>query len=134
MIVEATIIDGPVQPLAALDVPHRDEVGAALVFDGIVRRTENGRPLVALDYEAYDGMAQRELLAVAASVAATHRVLSFRVWHSRGRVPVGAASLRVEIHSRHRKESLAAMDQFIDRLKRDVPIWKRAIFAADEPT
>ncbi|MFN0136835.1 MAG: molybdenum cofactor biosynthesis protein MoaE [Phycisphaerae bacterium] len=134
MIVEATIIDGPIPPLAALDTPLRDEVGAALVFDGIVRHTEDGRPLVALDYEAYDGMAKRELLAVAVSVAAAHGVLSFRVWHSRGRVPVGAASLRVVIHSRHRKESLAAMDEFIDRLKRDVPIWKHAVFAADGPT
>lgn len=125
----ASIVDGPLP--APRDASDSAEVGAYIVFDGIVRRTEDGRPLIALDYEAYEGMAQNELLALARDVATRHGVTSLHVWHSRGRVAVGEASLRVIVQSKHRKEVIAALDEFVDRLKRDVPIWKHPVFASE---
>jgi molybdopterin synthase catalytic subunit len=35
------------------------------------------------------------------------------------------------VAGRHRAESIAAMDEFIATMKRDVPIWKKAVFAAE---
>lgn len=107
-------------------------VGAALRFEGIVRRAEPGedgeRDLVALDYQTYDPMAERELCALARSVAGQHGLLSCIALHSRGRVNVGEASFILLVESPHRAEALAAMADFIDRLKRDVPIWKRPVW------
>jgi molybdopterin synthase catalytic subunit len=40
---------------------------------------------------------------------------------------VGQRSFRLTVHARHRAESLAAVGEFIDRMKRDVPIWKTAL-------
>lgn len=102
------------------------ESGAALVFDGIVRRMESGKPLKGLLYEAYEPMASRILENLAQGIVTKHGLHSLGVAHSKGLVLVGQRSLRVEIRAAHRTEALAAMSEFIDALKRDVPIWKTA--------
>ncbi|MFN0010069.1 MAG: molybdopterin synthase catalytic subunit [Phycisphaerales bacterium] len=107
-----------------------------LRFEGIVRRSEPceqsagaARNLLALDYEAYDPMAQRELESLARDVLARHGLISILVLHSRGRVAVGEVSFVLEVGAAHRAETLAAVAEFIDRLKRDVPIWKEPVWA-----
>lgn len=130
--VRVEIVDGPVSSAEpADDAGVASGVGATLEFEGIVRGTEDGRPIEGLDYAAYEPMATRQLLALAEDVLHRHGLLGVRVAHSRGRVPVGRCSFRLSIWSRHRKEGLAAADEFIDRLKRDVPIWKSAVWSAE---
>lgn len=129
MSITIRFIDGPIPPLDAPPAPHADSAGAFLSFDGIVRPLEDGRPLLALDYQHYQPMAERQLAALAADTLATHNLISLSCTHSRGRVPAGHCSLRVIIHAAHRAEALAAMAAFIDRLKRDVPIWKHPVWA-----
>lgn len=111
-------------------------VGAAIRFEGIVRRgeprEEGGRrehDLLALDYKTYDPMAEQELLALARGVAERHGLIALATLHSRGRVAVGEVSFVLMIESAHRAEALAAMADFIDRLKQDVPIWKVPVWA-----
>lgn len=136
----AAILDGPLTPQAQAgalrhaqpaDSPGAD--GALLRFEGIVRRPEPDhtgklRSLLALDYETYDPMAQRELESLALDILARHSLASIAVLHSRGRVAVGEVSFVLIIRSPHRAESLAAMGEFIDRMKQDVPIWKRPVW------
>lgn len=133
MSIDVAILDGP---LPAAETPacraNADQrAGAMVCFDGVVRALEDGRTLIALDYQTYEPMAQNQLRELAAEVSARHGLLNIRVWHSRGRVPVGTVSFRLAIDAPHRKEALAAMDEFIDRMKRDVPIWKSPVFADD---
>jgi molybdopterin synthase catalytic subunit len=128
MSVAILILDGPLP--AHQPVRPSDANGAIVVFDGIVRAVEASDRIDALDYEVYEPMATRQLAALAEQMIEKHRVSSMRVWHSRGRVPVGGSSFRLEVVAPHRKESLQAMDEFIDRMKRDVPIWKRVVRAA----
>ena len=128
MSVTVSIIDGPLgAPVMAPDAAHPGRTGALLVFEGIVRREENGGDIEALAYEAYEPMASLVLEKIAAEMVEKHGLLGLCVEHSRGVVPVGRASLRVTVASAHRAASLAAMAEFIDLLKRDVPIWKKAV-------
>ena len=108
------------------------EAGAELVFYGRVRPHEEGREIIALDYEHYAGMAERELAALAAEAERRYALLGLEVLHRVGRVPVGEASLRVVTRSRHRQEGLAALAWFIAELKQRVPIWKWGVTAAGE--
>lgn len=119
-----TIIDGPL-PAPAPWSP--DGAGAVLCFDGVVRPTENDAPILALDYEVYHPMAEQQLQQLAHAMVEQHHLTALCVEHSRGRVRVGECSFRLRIASPHRKEGLAAMDTFIDRMKRDVPIWKTPV-------
>lgn len=112
------------------------QVGASLRFEGIVRRREpraaeggaSSGDLIALDYQTYDPMAERQLLLLGRDVAARHGLLALAALHSRGRVGVGEASFVLIVESAHRAEALAAMADFIDQLKRDVPIWKHPVW------
>ena len=124
MSIGISILEGPLEPHKPAPVP--DGAGAVLVFEGIVRRREGDREIEALDYQAYEPMAQDQLRRLAEDLVQRHGLIAIDVWHSRGRVAVGGCSFRLIIHAPHRKEALAAMDEFIDRLKRDVPIWKSA--------
>ena len=101
------------------------QTGAVLVFEGIVRSEEDGQRINALIYTAYEPMATMELTKLAQDVCTRHSLARITVEHSRGRVRVGEVSFRLTIRSPHRKQALAAMDEFIDRMKRDVPIWKK---------
>lgn len=130
MTIDVRIIDGPVPaPLRAWAGGDPDAAaGAVVTFLGVVRAQEQGRPIVALDYQAYEPMATRQLLVIARELASASGLIRVGVTHSRGRVPVGAASLRVEIASPHRAEALETMGRLLDRLKREVPIWKTPVY------
>lgn len=126
MNVDIELIEGPLGPSA----PWRPAgAGAVVTFEGVVRPSEAGRPLEALDYEAYEPMTTRELRRMSEDVCEVHGLVGMRVAHSVGRVPVHRCSFRLEVAGAHRKEALSAMDAFIDRLKRTVPLWKVPVWA-----
>ncbi len=102
------------------------ETGAFVEFHGIVRELEDGRPLAGLDYEAYEPMARRVLQRHLEELGEIHRCQAVRFIHRTGWVPVGEASLYIGVASAHRVEALRFLADSIDRLKLDVPIWKRA--------
>lgn len=102
----------------------RPDCGAVVEFHGVVREAENQLPITALVYEAYRPMAERLLRDHLEAVLQTHECRVGLVHHRIGTVPIGEASLYVAVASPHRKEALAAVGDFIDRLKSDVPIWK----------
>lgn len=135
MSVQVTILDGALPPPPPSPSPsetgasYPDGCGAWVRFEGIVRRIENERPIEALEYEAYEPMAQKTITRIAEELVRKHGLIAMTVLHSRGRVAVGECSFRLDVLSGHRKEALAAMDEFIDRLKKDVPIWKRAVWS-----
>jgi len=115
-------------PLNHLPQPFScDGAGAVVCFDGIVRPTENGRTIRGLEYEAYEPMARNLLVEIGEELVRRYDFVGLFVEHSKGFVEVGDCSFRLQIAGRHRQESLAAMSEFIDRLKQDVPIWKTAV-------
>ncbi|WP_035612546.1 molybdenum cofactor biosynthesis protein MoaE [Haloferula sp. BvORR071] len=101
------------------------EIGAAVEFRGIVREMEQGNPLSGLFYEAYEPMARRVLERHFAELAALHPCAAVHFIHRTGWVPVGEASLFIRVLSAHRGQALSFLAESIDRLKQDVPIWKR---------
>ncbi len=104
--------------------------GAWIEFRGVVRGEENGQPIAALEYEAYAPMAEREMRRILDELAREHPCLAARVVHRVGLIPVGEAAIYVGVAGRHRAEALALLAAFMDRLKQDVPIWKRRALAA----
>ncbi|MCK4871649.1 MAG: molybdenum cofactor biosynthesis protein MoaE [Phycisphaerales bacterium] len=121
-----TIVDGPLESAKPWTV---SDAGAVVEFEGLVRPLEQDRPIDALDYEAYEPMATKMLTQIADEVASKHSLLAIRVLHSAGRVPAGECSFRLHLAAAHRKPAIAAMDEFIDRMKQDVPIWKTPVWS-----
>jgi molybdopterin molybdotransferase len=105
--------------------PQLDSTGAWLEFRGVVRGEENGGKISALEYEAYPEMAEREIRRLLEEISKKTPCLAAKVIHRVGIIPVGETAIYVGVASRHRAEAIALVGEFMDRLKRDVPIWKR---------
>ncbi|MEM9346074.1 MAG: molybdenum cofactor biosynthesis protein MoaE [Planctomycetota bacterium] len=118
-------VQGPIEsPL----LPDTGSAGAMLTFQGVIRPYEDSRMLEGLDYSHYEPMATRQLQQLAIRAFQTYELVHIQITHSLGFVPIHQTSLHIVIASKHRKASLLAMDQVLDDLKRDVPIWKTPIF------
>ena len=113
-------------PALPSDETHTND-GGELQFYGRVRDMENGQPIVALDYEHYEGMAEKELQKLGEELLEKFSINELDCIHRIGKIPVGEAALRVTIWSKHRTEALDAMAWFISQLKKEVPIWKNAV-------
>lgn len=98
--------------------------GAVVEFRGVVRPDEDGRVITGLNYEAYRGMAEREMERIARELL--HRVpcLDVHIAHRVGHIPIGETAILVRATARHRKPALEFVALFMDQLKADVPIWK----------
>ena len=107
--------------------------GAYAEFSGRVRGLENGAAISALEYEAYSPMAENEMHRILAGLAAAHPCLAVKVIHRIGVVPVGETAIYVGIAARHREEAFALLAEFMNRLKRDVPVWKRRALPETRP-
>jgi molybdopterin synthase catalytic subunit len=135
-VIHVTITHGPLARLrdAQADLFREQGVGALVYFEGIIRPIEDNRPIEGIEYEVYEPMAQNTLTDLAAQAIAEFGVLAITVEHSKGTVPKFECSFRLQVASAHRKEGLAAVDWFIETMKRDVPIWKHMQWADHTPS
>ncbi len=107
--------------------------GAVVEFSGMVRGEEQGKVISALEYEAYPEMAEYQIRRLLEALASRHGCLAARVVHRLGIVPVGQLAIYLGVAARHRAEGIAFLAEFMDRLKQDVPIWKRRALAIPPP-
>lgn len=126
-LVRIEIVEGPID-VGSLGSSGIDGVGSRVRFEGVVRPLEHDRPIRGLEYQMYRPMTDEVLESIAREEASRSGVRAVLVWHSRGEVPAGAVSFVCEIGSEHRAEGLEALAAFIERMKRDAPIWKRPLF------
>jgi molybdopterin synthase catalytic subunit len=112
--------------LAAVADP---KAGAVVVFIGMTRDNNEGRDVERLEYEAYAGMAEKELAKIAAEARERWAVARIAVVHRTGVVRIGMASVVIAVSSAHRDDAFAAARFTIDRLKQVVPIWKKEFFS-----
>jgi molybdopterin synthase catalytic subunit len=96
-----------------------------VTFLGTVRDLTGEQVTVALDYEAYPGMAEKKLAEIEADTRARWPVGEVAIVHRLGRLDVGEVSVAVAVSCPHRADAFAACKHAIDRLKELVPIWKR---------
>jgi molybdopterin synthase catalytic subunit len=111
--------------LAAVEDPA---AGGVVSFTGLVRSTDGGREVTALEYTAHP-TALAELRRVAEAVVADLPVVRVAALHRVGPLVVGDVAVVVAASAAHRDEAFAAARRLIDDLKATVPIWKDQRFA-----
>ena len=119
----------PIDYYALTQEVRRHDCGAVVTFLGTVRDLTDGRETVALDYEAYPGMAEKKLAEIEAETRTRWPVGEIALVHRLGHLEVGAVSVAVGVSCPHRAEAFAACRHAIDRLKELVPIWKKENWA-----
>ena len=102
-------------------------MGAVVNFLGVVRGSEEGNTISAIEYEAFEKMVTHQFNLLFDEIEKRWPIESVRLVHRIGLVKVNEPSLWVEIVAPHRGEAFAACQWLIDEMKRVVPIWKKAI-------
>jgi molybdopterin synthase catalytic subunit len=105
-------------------------IGGVVTFLGAVRDHARGRAIEHLEYEAYAGMAERELEKIRDEAGARWPGARVAIAHRTGRLEIGELAVIVAAGAAHRAEAFAACRFAIDTLKQRVPIWKKE-FATD---
>lgn len=122
----------PVDPARVLARVAAPEVGASVLFVGTVRRHSHGREIERVDYQAYEPMTSRELEKITDAVLAETGATDLRLVHRHGTIPLGEVTIVIAAAAPHREQAFAACRAAIERVKVDVPIWKREM-TADGP-
>jgi molybdopterin synthase catalytic subunit len=104
-------------------------MGAVVYFLGVVRGEEEGTPINAIEYEAFQQMVEHQFSLLFDEMEKRWPVESVRLVHRIGLVKVNQPSLWVEVIAPHRGEAFAACQWLIDEMKRVVPIWKKPIIS-----
>jgi molybdopterin synthase catalytic subunit len=126
------LLPGPIPLLDAHRFVGGDaNLGGIVTFCGTTRLDTDPQhgPLVHLEYQVYEGMARRQLDALATEARSRWSVGRLVLLHRVGVVPPGEVSVLIAVACPHRAEAFAACRWLIDTLKKDVPIWKRDVFA-----
>ena len=108
---------------------ERAEAGAVLVFEGTTRNHHQGREVVRLEYEAYEGMAKEQMARIGREVTGRWPEARVAIAHRVGVVPVGESSVVIATSAPHRDVAYAANRYAIDTLKAVVPVWKKEVYA-----
>jgi molybdopterin synthase catalytic subunit len=104
--------------------------GAVVVMSGTVRNQTDGKPVVSLEYQAYEPMAIEVFTSIAADIRQTWSDVNRVVIHHRtGRLQIGEISVLVAVGCPHRAEAFEACKYAIDTLKHNAPIWKKEHWA-----
>jgi molybdopterin synthase catalytic subunit len=119
----------PIDYHALTEQVRRTDCGAVVTFLGTVRDLTGDRETVALDYEAYAGMAERKMAEIEADTRERWPVGAIVLEHRLGHLEVGAISVAVAVSCPHRGQAFEACRHAIDRLKDLVPIWKKEHWA-----
>lgn len=122
------ITSEPINEAALISQRHMSAgMGAVVNFLGVVRGSEAGKSISAIEYEAFEKMVRHQFDLLFAAMAKHWPIESVRLVHRVGVVKVNEPSLWVEIVAPHRGEAFAASQWLIDEMKRVVPIWKKPI-------
>ena len=107
--------------------------GAVATFTGRVRTREHPGDDATefLEFEKYDGVAEATMAEIRESLEARDGVYEVRLHHRVGVVPAGEDVVHVVVLAGHRAEAFAAVEDGIDRLKAEVPLFKKEVTEAE---
>ncbi len=103
------------------------ECGGTCVFLGTVRNAAEDGGVTAIEYAAYDAMADAEFDRILDGARATWPAARIAVRHRVGSVPVGEASIAIVAAAPHRAEAFDACRYVIEEVKQRLPVWKKEL-------
>jgi molybdopterin synthase catalytic subunit len=130
-------VEGPISPVKiGEDIAHHQKkknIGAHSIFMGQVRADSVEEATVsAIEYSAHQEMALSTMHEIREAIFAKYPLTCLHITHSLGIVKAGEICLFVFASAVHRKEAIDACEEVVDRIKKELPIWGKEIFAGDE--
>lgn len=98
--------------------------GAIVCFIGFVKGVVDNKKVYRLDYSAYEPYASKKLEEIAREEAEKHNLLGVRLFHRIGELEPGEHTIYIVVASRSRHEAFNGAKEILERVKREVPIYK----------
>src|SRR4051794_3547660 len=125
----ASVVTHPIDHDALLREVSDAHHGASALFLGTVRSINDGREVIAIEYSAYEEMAEREMFEVLREAEAQYEGTRLVAEHRIGMLTIGDVSVAIAAAHAHRSPALDALRYAIDEIKARAPIWKREQYA-----
>jgi len=123
---QSRLTDDVIEPSEIMGDVADTGAGAVVLFLGTVRDNSEAGSVERIEYEAYGPMAERSLAETEREVRRMWPATTgVRIVHRVGDLAVGEVSVAVAVSSPHRAEAFEACRHAIERIKHEVPIWKR---------
>ena len=126
------VTDKPIDLQALVDCVTDPEAGAIATFIGTTRNNNQGRKVIALDYEAYPEMAEKELARLGEEAKRKWQICRIAIVHRIGAVQIAEPSVIIAVSAAHREAAFAACRFAIEEIKKTVPIWKKEVYEGGE--
>jgi molybdopterin synthase catalytic subunit len=126
------VTDKPINFQELVDCVTDPEAGAIATFIGTTRNNNQGRKVIALDYEAYPEMAEKELARLGEEAKKKWQICRMAVIHRIGPVQISEPSVMIAVSAAHREAAFAACRFAIEEIKKTVPIWKKEVYEGGE--
>jgi MoaE-MoaD fusion protein len=126
------VVDRPLVLDEVIAAVAGEAYGGLVTFSGSVRNETRGRRVLKLEYEAYPPMAEKRLAAIGAEVAERFGGTRLAIVHRVGTLVPGELAVVIAAAAPHRREAFRGCEHAIERLKEDVPIWKKEYFQDGE--
>jgi molybdopterin synthase catalytic subunit len=128
----AQLTDDPIDIPRLVGEAIPPDCGAAVLFVGTVRDHHRHREVTRITYDAYRPMAETALERIASELETATEGLRVHIVHRLGTLMVGESSVVITTAAAHRAAAYEASRTALERLKREVPIWKREWYSDGE--
>ncbi len=132
MDIQLDISDQPLDIMACISLAIKPASGGIDVFIGTVRDITQGKPVLRLEFEAYESMAIREMRRIAETAFEKWPLHTLVIHHRTGTLLPGETAVVIVVSAAHRAAAFEACRYAIDTLKQTVPIWKKEVFEDGE--
>jgi molybdopterin synthase catalytic subunit len=115
-------------------LPTYRDSGALACFVGVVREDpirDSNEKVTRLEYEAYADVALKRMEDIRADTRKRAGIVEVAIHHVIDSLGVGEPSLFVVVLGKHRQEVFPALSETVERVKREVPIWKKEYTSKD---
>jgi molybdopterin synthase catalytic subunit len=114
--------------------PDSARAGAFVTFAGIVREDpveHSAGRVQCLEYEAFEEVAIQKLQELRDDLAKREGIVDVSIHHVVDRLQVGEESLIVAVLGTHRRFVFPVLEEAVERVKKEIPIWKKE-FTSDD--
>lgn len=132
MDIRLEISDKPLDIMSCINQVMQPASGGIDVFIGTVRDHTKGKTVLRLEFEAYEGMAIREMRRIAETAFQKWPLHTCIIHHRTGTLQPGEVAVVIVVSAAHRDAAFEACRYAIDTLKQTVPIWKKEVFEDGE--
>jgi molybdopterin synthase catalytic subunit len=123
----------PIYPSEMSRLLVNNTVGALVTFEGWVRNYNQGKLVVALEYEVYEILAQKEGEKILQEAQTKFNLCGAVACHRQGRLNVGEIAVWVGATAVHRGAAFAGTRYIINSIKNRLPIWKKEFYNGEQP-